>query len=510
MHSRSLTRADVPATSQGGLDARYLISNIRPTLYHPKSLTTLCTPHRGSEFMAWCRANIGIGTEYEGNEALNLRPSISSSLDEPDDVSIPLPYSLKAPILSREQVLAAKKAAAEAKQNDAKADKPKKKESTLQLPGLPFNLSASVTGYLLDLLDSPAYANLAPAFLRDVFNPSTPDDPSVKYYSIAARADKIPIWHPLWLPKLVLDGAEQARVNQGCAAPPEWRGNDGLVSLESARWGEFLGTFDACDHWEMRGSSGLSSAEASKAAVEQVTRREIRDTREPRVGDQAEKVDGSPGVTEGTREEDKAADQDRKEKDRGWQWQDVYALVGKLVGAGNGNGGDKKKGAASAKASAPLASRDAPAQGDAAAKPVDDKVRSGEANDAEGLASAASWIIRQLPGTSSPSSSSSSSSSTPSSSTTGAAKQSADSSSTLSAVSSTVTTAAANVADSLVHNATARMMYGAPGLSSAASAAGAQPSDRDSSPTGRPAKPEKFDLERMCVALCRKLHNDGF
>lgn len=190
MHSRSLTRADVPATSQGGLDARYLISNIRPTLYHPKSLTTLCTPHRGSEFMAWCRANIGIGTEYEGNEALNLRPSISSSLDEPDDVSIPLPYSLKAPILSREQVLAAKKAAAEAKQNDAKADKPKKKESTLQLPGLPFNLSASVTGYLLDLLDSPAYANLAPAFLRDVFNPSTPDDPSVKYYSIAARATR--------------------------------------------------------------------------------------------------------------------------------------------------------------------------------------------------------------------------------------------------------------------------------------------------------------------------------
>ncbi|KPV74932.1 uncharacterized protein RHOBADRAFT_1499, partial [Rhodotorula graminis WP1] len=247
--TRELLNRDINfvAHSMGGLDARYLISNIRPTLYHPKSLTTLCTPHRGSEFMSWCRANIGIGTEYEGNEALNLRPSVSASLDEPDDTSIPLPYSLKAPILSREQ-------------------------SSIHLPGLPFNLSASVTGYLLNLLDSPAYANLAPSFLRDVFNPSTPDDPAVKYYSIAARAEKVPIWHPLWLPKLVLDGAERARVDSGCAAPPEWRGNDGLVSIESARWGEFLGTFDACDHWEMRGSSGLSSAEASKAAVEQVTR----------------------------------------------------------------------------------------------------------------------------------------------------------------------------------------------------------------------------------------------
>lgn len=467
--------------------------------------------------MSWCRANIGIGTEYEGNEALNLRPSVSASLDEPDDTSIPLPYSLKAPILSREQVLAAKKAAEEAKQNDAKANKPK--ESSIHLPGLPFNLSASVTGYLLNLLDSPAYANLAPSFLRDVFNPSTPDDPSVKYYSIAARADKVPIWHPLWLPKLVLDGAERARVDSGCAAPPEWRGNDGLVSIESARWGEFLGTFDACDHWEMRGSSGLSSAEASKAAVEQVTRREIRDTREPHVGERAEKVDGSPGASEGAQEQAAAAEE-RKSKDKGWQWQDVYALVGKLVGAGNGNGngGDKKKGLVSTKGSStsapapasPSSSSSSAKAGDQAPKPADDKVRKGEPNDAEGLASAASWIIRQLPGTSSSPSSSSSStaskSSTASSAPANAAASalSAVSSSVSSAVSSTVTSAAANVVDNLAHNATARLMYGAPGLSLSASSMSS-----DKSPVGRPGKPEKFDLERMCVALCRKLHNDG-
>ncbi|BGP40297.1 hypothetical protein JCM10449v2_004256 [Rhodotorula kratochvilovae] len=499
------------AHSMGGLDARYLISNIRPTLYRPRSLTTVCTPHRGSEFMAWCRANIGIGTEYEGNEVLNLRPSVSASLDEPDDASIPLPYSLKAPLLSREQVLAAKKAAEAAKQADSQAEKAKK-DSTLHLPGLPFNLSASVTGYLLDLLDSPAYANLAPSFLRDVFNPSTPDRPDVKYYSIAARTEKVPIWHPLWLPKLVLDGAERARVAQGCAAPPEWRGNDGLVSLDSARWGEFLGTFDACDHWEMRGSSGLSSAEASKAAIEEATRSEIRDTREPREGGRAEKVAGEPGAdNNGAKGKGKEGG---KEKDKGWQWQDVYALVGKLVGAGNGSEKKQEAVVSAVKAAAP-----SPAAAEAAIKREEDKAKKGEANDAEGLASAASWIIRQLPGNSvgpsSSSSSAASATSAPSSATSpagglssaaakviSAASSSAPSAAALSSVSSTVTSAAATVADSIVHNPAARLLYGAPGLSSSAS-----DKSRDAPP---PGKPDKFSLEKMVVALCRKLHNDGF
>lgn len=33
----------------------------------------------------------------------------------------------------------------------------------------------------------------------------------------------------------------------------EW-GNDGLVTVQSARWGEFLGILEGCDHWEIRGT----------------------------------------------------------------------------------------------------------------------------------------------------------------------------------------------------------------------------------------------------------------
>jgi len=36
----------------------------------------------------------------------------------------------------------------------------------------------------------------------------------------------------------------------------EW-GNDGLVTVQSAKWGEFLGVMEGCDHWEMRGARGI-------------------------------------------------------------------------------------------------------------------------------------------------------------------------------------------------------------------------------------------------------------
>jgi len=95
------------------------------------------------------------------------------------------------------------------------------------------------------MFDPPAYANLTTTYLTETFNPRTPDDPRVRYFSLTGRTGGLNIWHPLWLPKLVLDGTDGGE------------GNDGLVSVHSARWGEFLGTIEGADHWTVRGASGI-------------------------------------------------------------------------------------------------------------------------------------------------------------------------------------------------------------------------------------------------------------
>jgi len=117
-------------------------------------------------------------------------------------------------------------------------------QSTLSFSSLP----SSFTTVLLSLFDSPAYANLTTSYLTETFNPRTPDDPRVRYFSIAGRMGAPNIWHPLWFPKVVLDSSSSADAAEG---------NDGLVSVDSARWGEFLGTLEGADHWALRGASGI-------------------------------------------------------------------------------------------------------------------------------------------------------------------------------------------------------------------------------------------------------------
>lgn len=54
---------------------------------------------------------------------------------------------------------------------------------------------------------------LSTKYMRDVFNPQTPDVPNVRYFSVAARTRRLSIWHPLWLPKLILDAAAESRTS---------------------------------------------------------------------------------------------------------------------------------------------------------------------------------------------------------------------------------------------------------------------------------------------------------
>ena len=90
-----------------------------------------------------------------------------------------------------------------------------------------------------------ALHELTPAYLAETFNPTVPDHPAVRYWSYAAQAGKgtqTPI-HPF-----LRLGNTWIYEKEGC--------NDGLVSVESARWGAFLGTLEA-DHAQQVGLQGF-------------------------------------------------------------------------------------------------------------------------------------------------------------------------------------------------------------------------------------------------------------
>ncbi|EMD39653.1 hypothetical protein CERSUDRAFT_132132 [Gelatoporia subvermispora B] len=223
------------AHSMGGLDCRHLITHIRPEAYTPRSLTTIGTPHRGSPFMDWCSENIGLGKLQRKEKAAAAAAKAAS------------------------ETLADQGRHSTTEEEPSKADKKKVAKTVLSFASLP----SSFTTLLISLLDSPAYANLTTAYLSREFNPSTPDSPSVKYFSVAGRVSDVSIWHPLWLPKMVLDGFEQReRERLRSNGDLRWKdsrewGNDALVTVQSARWGEFLGIMEECDHWDLRGSRGL-------------------------------------------------------------------------------------------------------------------------------------------------------------------------------------------------------------------------------------------------------------
>jgi triacylglycerol lipase len=218
------TGVNFVAHSMGGLDCRHLISSIKPKEYTPLSLTTIATPHHGSPFMDWCAANIGVGSHSMAKLAQKAAIKVEQ-----------LPFTLKSPVLDRESSMT------RTKQSDALS-----------------SFSAALTNYLLNIFDTPAYNNLTTSYLRDHFNPETPNDPNVKYFSVAGRVGKMSILHPLWFTKLVLDSAAEKGYPTSETLPGHmYEGNDGLVSVQSAKWGEFLGIVDGCHHWDLRGEGGL-------------------------------------------------------------------------------------------------------------------------------------------------------------------------------------------------------------------------------------------------------------
>lgn len=111
--------------------------------------------------------------------------------------------------------------------------------STTQKWGPKFPLlKPAIDKLVVNWFDEPAYAHLTTNFCNDYFNPNTPDDPSVKYYSYGAAA-QLPAWSSLLgVPWQMVQDKEGD--------------NDGFVSVKSAKWGTYVKTINA-DHWDLSG-----------------------------------------------------------------------------------------------------------------------------------------------------------------------------------------------------------------------------------------------------------------
>jgi len=95
---------------------------------------------------------------------------------------------------------------------------------------------------VMSVFDMPAYRILTTDFCNNIFNPLTPDDPEVMYQSYGASR-KIPIVNPLCFSQQIIKKTGQVE-------------NDGLVGVESAKWGNYKGTvhadhFDLNDRWSL-------------------------------------------------------------------------------------------------------------------------------------------------------------------------------------------------------------------------------------------------------------------
>ncbi|KAG1447208.1 hypothetical protein G6F56_009331 [Rhizopus delemar] len=185
------------AHSMGGLDCRHLLANHHDRPYRVQSLSTVCTPHRGSPVMDWFRDHIGVGCQDYNNA---WSPTDSSTI------------SLKN-LTTRNQ-------------------------AALNIPTS--NKWTKIDKMILDYFDAPAYAHLTTDFCNNYFNVNTPDDPTVKYYSYGAST-KFSAWSSILnVPgKMVYEKEGE---------------NDGIVSVKSAQWGTYVKTLEA-DHWDFSGKS---------------------------------------------------------------------------------------------------------------------------------------------------------------------------------------------------------------------------------------------------------------
>lgn len=85
-------------------------------------------------------------------------------------------------------------------------------------------------------LGTEAFAQLTTGHMRD-FNQEVPDVPGVRYFSYGAVMDEPSLLSPFRIPKRIIDAQEGQ--------------NDGLVSVESSKWGVYQGTLVGVNHLDL-------------------------------------------------------------------------------------------------------------------------------------------------------------------------------------------------------------------------------------------------------------------
>ncbi|KAI9480799.1 MAG: Alpha/Beta hydrolase protein [Benjaminiella poitrasii] len=206
------------AHSMGGLDCRHLLATIKDRSYDVQSLTTVCTPHRGSPVMDWFRDHVGLGkscllTQGRSSSSLMASTTMTNNTN----------------MTQRHESASFTTTTASSTVIEAETER-----RSFQW--------RKIDQLLVDWFDEPAYAHLTTDFCNDYFNPNTPDDPQVHYYSYGAAA-KLPAWSSLlgmpW--KMIYEKEGD---------------NDGMVSVKSAQWGTYVKTIQA-DHWDLSGKSHI-------------------------------------------------------------------------------------------------------------------------------------------------------------------------------------------------------------------------------------------------------------
>lgn len=226
------------AHSMGGLDCRYLISHIPDKPYKVNSLVTISTPHRGSAVMDWFRDNVGVGMAGAILANATQEALIKKGYNDHATEIESLHEKFKDPSsFAAENFIKQQKLRLSSTSDINKTSKRQKSWSILTEIAKKSPSFDPLLKKLIQLVDTAAYANLTTDYCNQYFNPNTPNDPNVSYYSYGANAT-FPSWSLLNLASQLVKDKEGV--------------NDGIVSVKSAKWGKYMKTVEA-DHWDLNG-----------------------------------------------------------------------------------------------------------------------------------------------------------------------------------------------------------------------------------------------------------------